>query len=131
MSFKYNNDIEERDRIIFGKRQSRSGWIRYFKELDADKLESLLKNNFIAPDDFYNSAPSAQEFLEFMKEYPLWRAHGYVTGGTTTAIHSDCGVFIEGIKRKRQLLIDTEEFDEYSKLFGEADEFLPNYCLFS
>ena len=46
-----------------------------------------------------------------MKEYPLWRAHGYVTGVTTSAMNSDCGVFIEGIKRKRQLQIDTEDFD--------------------
>ena len=99
--------------------------------MDADKLECLLKNNFITTNDFYNLAPSAQEFLDFIKEYPLWRAHGYVTGVTTSAMNSDCDVFIEGIKRKRQLPIDTEEFDAYSKLFGEADEFLPNYCLFS
>ena len=71
MSFEYNNDIEESDRIIFRKRQPHSGWIRYFRGLDADKLECLLKNKFIAPDDYYNSAPSVQEYLEFMKEYPL------------------------------------------------------------
>lgn len=65
-----------------------------------------------------------------MKEYPLWKAHGYVTDGNTSVTCSNRGVFFEGIKRKRQLLIGTEEFNAYSKLFGEADEFLPNYCWF-
>lgn len=67
-----NKDIEERDRVIFGKYEPseyHSG-IRRFCELDVETLEYLFEHEFIDPKERQNLSPTTQEFFDFIKKYP-------------------------------------------------------------
>ncbi len=125
MDFVFNKDIEKRDRIIFGKYRPEEyyGGIRRFENLGIERLEYLFKNRFIDPEDCQNLAPSAQEFLDFMRKYPFWEAHGYVV----EAKRPDYRISIEGIARET-VPDDPEELRAYLRLCGDADDFQPNYC---
>lgn len=120
-----NRDIKKRDRIIFGKYEPSEyhGGCRHFDELDIERLEYLLDNHFIDPDECQNLSPTTKEFFSFMQKYPFWEAHGYVT----SVDRSDYRITIEGIAREN-VPDDPEELRAYSKLCGDAEDFQANYC---
>src|SRR5574340_423244 len=72
-----NKDQQTRDIILGIEHQKAFGGVTHFVGLSLEKLEELIKGNFLRLDEKQNSAPTIQQFYEFMKRYPQIKAHGY------------------------------------------------------
>lgn len=130
MNNKLNQDIEARDKLIYGKYRAskyKFGNIQYFKDLAPKTMDILIKSKFADPDARKNNAPSFMEFYDFMNTYPGYKAHGY----TVNIDDDDYGVYIEGVE-KGQPTGSVEEFKEFMTLFGNCSSFNETtmYCWF-
>ena len=74
--------------------------------------------NFIDLEDNQNNSPTVREFIEFMEKYPDYTVMGY----TVSIDRDDYRVSLDGIE-KRKVVYSEEEVDDFSSLFGDADEF--------
>jgi len=110
----YNQDV--RDSILEITSKSYSGGIETYSNLSLGSLENLVSLDFIDLTDRQNVAPSAGEFLEFMKQHPNFKAHGYAVSKT----RPDYRVTIEGLQCSS---IDEKDLVDFQELFREADEF--------
>jgi len=110
-----NKDVNKRDQILFEENfdeSKYSGGIRYFENLILNKLELLLKEDFIDKDESQNSSPTTKEFLEIIKKEPGLTCHGYAV----SIERDDYRVSIEGIEGQ---LNDIKLIEE----LNDADEF--------
>ena len=127
MSKELNMDFARRDAIIGGKEQGIYD-IYHFQGLTLEKLELLFKENFIDGDDAQDSAPTAQEILEFMRANPRFTCHGYAV----TIERSDYRVSIEGVSLEEK--VTEADRENFTNLFRHADEFSCSssgcYCWF-
>ena len=115
--WKSNPDIRRRDTLIFGKYWP--GYdVKRFEGISVDTLETLIQEGFADPEEAQNCAPSTQEFLEFMRQYPGYKAHGYVISEK----RHDCRVSIEGVVKGRSCASD-KELMAFVAMFRYADEF--------
>lgn len=60
MFYTSRNIADQRDRILFGERydsKKYSGGIRYFHDLDYDRLKNLLDQKLADPEEQHNCAP--------------------------------------------------------------------------
>ena len=94
-----NQRAQERERIIFNspydKRLYAFGGIRHFEGLTLQQVEELLDKGYLKSNDTQNSSPTAQEFVDFVKESGLdYTFHGY----SVSPERDDCRVTIEGIE---------------------------------
>lgn len=90
-----NKDQETRDKILGLLPGSYyAGGTERVRQITLVQLEELIKNNFISLDDQQNSAPTVNEFYEFMKDHPEFTAHGYAVDKR----RDDYRVSIEGIQ---------------------------------
>jgi len=51
--------------------------VTHFRDLDLERLETLVSEGFVALDERWNDAPTVRIFIEFMRAWPWARAHGY------------------------------------------------------
>ena len=131
MFYTSRNIADQRDRILFGERyesKKYSGGIRYFDDLDYDRLKTLLDQKLADLEEQHNCAPEIGEIAEFLDKHKNFTAHGYAVSPE----RDDFRVSLEGV----------ECGDEYSKqdmldfveLFRFADEFSIDdtgmYCWF-
>ena len=118
--FGLNKDVKSRDEIIFGKFEPKRyvGGIRRFDGLSLKKLKQLVELNFIDLEDYQNNSPTVREFIEFMEKYPDYTVMGY----TVSIDRDDYRISLDGIE-KRKVVYSEEEVDDFSSLFGDADEF--------
>ena len=118
--FGLNKDVKQRDEIIFGKYEPElyAGGTRRFDGLSLKKLRRLVELNFIDLEDNQNNSPTVREFIEFMEKYPDYTVMGY----TVSIDRDDYRVSLDGIE-KRKVVYSEEEVDDFSSLFGDADEF--------
>ena len=110
-----------RDEIVFGEAQDWTqsmGGIKCYQDLTLSELENLIKEGFADPEETQNDSPSIQEFLDFMREYPFVRAHGYVVSNE----RDDVRVSVEGIEADRSD-VTPEFFRAFVQLCRYADEF--------
>ena len=94
-----NQQAQERERIIFGspydERLYAFGGIRNFDRLTLQQVEELLDKGYLKPHDAQNSSPTAQEFVDFVKDSGLdYTFHGY----SVSPERVDNRVTIEGIE---------------------------------
>jgi len=117
---RYNQNVELRDKIIFGEYdpEKYSGGCRKFDNLTRIQLTRLLKYNFIALNEQHNCTPPVKKFLDFMIKYPGFTVSGY----TISSERNDYRVSITGLKRNKGFY-SQEERDDFYKLFNDADEF--------
>lgn len=117
--FGLNKDVATRDKIIFGTESGVKylGGIRRFEGLTVDQLTELEEYGFLYLDDAQNYAPSVGEFIEFMKKFPEFTAHGYAV----SVERSDYRVSIEGVEKHGEAT--PEELEAFEDLFSDADEF--------
>jgi len=73
-----NKNYEIRDKIIFGDEKIHwVGGIAYFYKLSLEKIEILLKNNFIDLNSKHGESSTAEDFLNYMRRHSAL-ACGYV-----------------------------------------------------
>lgn len=89
---------------------------RHYTNLDAETLEKMIELGFADPEDKQNEAPTIAEFLEWMKENPSYKAHGYVV----TIKRDDYRLSVEGVDGCGK---DLEEIQRFREMFQDADEF--------
>jgi hypothetical protein len=89
-------------------------------------LEELLKGQFIHPEDRQNASPTARQFLEFMRKYPVAVAHGYAISPE----RSDYRITIEGLRVPAKD-VTPELRQSFSDLCRDADELTTDGDLYS
>ena len=126
-----NKDVQKRDTIIFGAYEPAkyTGGLRLFNNLDVNTLGKLLDEGFADPRERQNEAPSIKRIYNFMRQYPEYKAHGYVV----EAERPDCRISVEGVE-KQGGYENRKELSDFCKLFGHADELTADaagmYCWF-
>jgi len=114
-----NADEDLRNSIITGTTDKYPYGIIGF-EISLEQLEQLVRENFINLKDAQNDSPTAGEFLEFMRQYPEVRAHGYAQPLLDSDFYNAYRVTIEGLIYRGPVSNELEEaFDEFST----ADEY--------
>ena len=75
----FNRDVKRRDGILkeFFDKGNKYG---RFHGLTVEAMQQLIDEKFLDPEDSQNESPTAGDFLDFMKEYPFVKAHGYAIG---------------------------------------------------
>lgn len=114
-----NKDIVTRDTMIFGSfdREKYMGGVRKFSNLPCSVLMNLVTEDFADPEETQNNSPTIREFIEFMKKYAGYTAHGYVVIDT----RDDYRVSVEGIDKGGDA-DSIEELKEFVKLCRWADD---------
>src|SRR5574337_845840 len=111
-----NKDQKRRDEIMKLENPKYVGGLERFDELNAEQLETLLKENFLSAKDTKGSSPNVQELLEFMKTNEDLNAHGFVVSGD----RDDCRMVIEGVVFYGR---PSEELKEnFFEMFHSADD---------
>ena len=121
-----NTDQKRRDEVMGLDYPKYIGGLEKFEDLKVEQLETLIKESFVDQTASYNSSPTVQAFLDFMKAHEDVWAHGFVI--TTT--REDSRVVVEG------LLFYGRPSDELKKEFelfcvGAPDLRIENDELFS
>lgn len=93
------------------------GGVERFDNLSADTLQTLIDEGFADPDDTQNNSPSLQEILDFIREYPEFKAHGYAVSPE----RDDYRVSLEGVAGVVERSSDA--FSEFVDMFRDADAF--------
>lgn len=117
----YNRNVTLRDEIIFGKYEPQEypGGCRRFDGLTLDKLEQLIKDDYMVLSERHNNAPPVEKFISFMEKYP-----GYVATGYAISVNrGDYRVCVDGLEKPDGGYTTMDELDDFYKLFREADDF--------
>ena len=125
----YNYDDKRRCEIIgLSYPPKYLGGCQSFERLTLDKLQLLLNEGFIDPEECQNCSPSTMEFKEFLDAYPEATVHGYIVSPT----RGDYRVTIEGMEYhgevSKPMLADFVEMFRYADDLEYSSEYL--YCWF-
>ena len=107
------------DEDVFHGKDFRLHWFggtEPFTNLAVGAMQTLVELGFLNPESETNGSPTAQEFLDFMKKYPMFTAIGY-------AVHParrDARITIEGIEASAAL--DGPAVAAFTEFSQEADE---------
>ena len=94
------------------------GGVEYFHTLSAETLQTLIDEGFADPNYTQNDAPSTQDILDFIREYPEFTAIGYAVSPD----RPDCRISLEGVEGTVDL--KSEAFLKFVMGFRDADEFI-------
>lgn len=101
-----------------------SGGCCNFKGLTLDKLNLLLDEGFVDPEEQQNCAPNTMEFKGFLEAYPQATLHGYIVSPE----RDDYRVTIEGLEYEgevsKEMLFDFTEMFRFADDFNVGDDFL-------
>ena len=125
----YNYDDKRRCEIIgLSYPPEYLGGSQSFEHLTLDKLQLLLDERFIDPEEYQNCSPNTMDFKAFLEGYPEATVHGYII----SPARNDYRVTIEGMEYhgevSKQMLSDFVEMFRYADDFKFSDEYL--YCWF-
>jgi hypothetical protein len=114
-----NPNYKERDKILFGTTDVNYwGGSKQFTELSLEDLEKLVDLEFIDVEECTSYSPTVEEILEFMSEYPNFKAHGYAIAYE----RDDYRVTLEGVSHYGTYLTRDEEL-AFIYMFRTADDF--------
>ncbi len=88
-----SEQVARRAALLRNKNVEDLGGTQQFRGLDAERLETLVREGLADVNDKHNDAPTLDEFLTLLKREPRLRAHGY----SVSSARDDCRVSIEGI----------------------------------
>ena len=121
--FKYNQDYERRDDIIFGAacppEEEWAGGIRRF-EIAPSVMEKLIDEGFVDITDRHNDSPSIEDYMQFFRfvaKPELWKIIGYAVSHE----RDDYRVSVDGCETESNLNIS--DLTAFATLFRFADEF--------
>lgn len=118
------SDTDLREQLIFGRNYSpanyTAGGICHFDNLRYKMAAELVRRGFLSPEDKQNEAPTAQEFIDFMKQHDPdnWILIGYAISPT----REDVRVSIEGIESVRSL--SEHDMVDFLRVFRDADKLI-------
>lgn len=94
-----------------------------FSGMTYKTLQELVDKGYADLEDSQNDNTTLGEYLEFMKEHPRFKAHGYVVSND----RDDRRVTIEGLEAGQ---VTIKEVEDFIKLDRYADEFeaTQSYC---
>ena len=94
-----------------------------FSGMTYNTLQTLVDKGYADPEDSQNDSPTLGEYLEFMKEHPRFKAHGYVVSNN----REDRRITIEGLEAGQ---VTIKEVEDFINLDRYADEFeaTQDYC---
>ena len=86
-------------------------------------LKTLVDKGYADPADDTNGSTTLGEYLEFMKEHPRFKAHGYVISND----RDDRRITVEGLEAERVTIKEMVAFTDLDRM---ADEFeaTQSYC---
>ena len=128
MDFEYmsEEDFNKRDSLIFGNDKTEYfGGIESFgyqdhKGISYTTAEELMELGFLDPNDRQNSAPTAEEFVNFCKKYSQYESE--LIGYAVAPRREDCRVSIEGFIVYGVPEEDTKFLRDFEELTYYADE---------
>ena len=115
-------NVAERDKILnIITDEKNFGGVHYYTGLDVESLQKLVDLHFALPNDNQNDAPTIGEFIEFMKEFPRFKAHGYAV----VPERDDYRVSVEGLSFSANggEPLTKKEMIAFMAFNGTADEF--------
>jgi hypothetical protein len=115
-----NKDHQRRDEIIDSKSKKYIAGIKKFDNLDLQKLELLIKENFLSLSDKPNYGPKAEDFYKFVKSNPDFKVSGYAVSPE----REDYRISLNGVELKRSPT--KEEVIDFVNLFRLASSFKCN-----
>jgi hypothetical protein len=89
-----NTNQKRRDEIMKIEEPTYIGGLQPFEELNAEQLEALITEDFIAPTDSFKGVPKVSDLLDFMKQHEDMWAHGVAIGDT----RGDYRLTIKGLR---------------------------------
>lgn len=116
-----NKNVDYRDRIIFNEKYNAkkyAGGIRRFERLDLERLEELVKNDFVDLGERQNYSPTIEEFRFFLQNYPNYYLNGY----TASPDRDDYRISIDGIGADEAPATQPDTV-AFVQLCRDADEF--------
>ena len=87
-----------------------------FAGMTREALQVCLDKGWTTKDEAQNSAPNVGEILDFLKDNPAFKAHGYVV----TAERQDARISVEGVQASGA---PAEQVQEFINMFRHADNF--------
>lgn len=111
--FRYNDDWELRNQILGLKPQDYAA----FENVGLETLQRLVELKFLNPEETQNASPTAQEFMDFMSDFPQCSAHGYAISRK----RPDYRVTLEGLFCKAED-VTKDLRSAFSEEFADADE---------
>lgn len=94
-----------------------------FEGMNAKTLQLLVDKGYADPEDNQNGSTTLGEYLEFMKEHPRFKAHGYIISND----REDRRITVEGLEARNVTIKEIVAFTELDRC---ADEFeaTQKYC---
>lgn len=128
--FDYNMNMEERDARLLApdwmdadsaeNYTSRKIYsVRRFSNMDIETLEWMVGNKFADPQMRQGNSPDISRFISFMKEYPMFKAEGYVKHNRA----ADYRLTVEGIVYDGDEQLPPSAHAAFVRFGRGADEF--------
>lgn len=108
---KLNKDIKRRAEILNIPADCLKGGTRRFDGASVEQIELLIKENFINENSSHNGSPTNKEFLDFMKQYPSSKAHGFAI----SIDRCDYGMVIEGLEMDANSIDEIDAFSNFCR----------------
>lgn len=114
---KYTEEQDkERCKLVGVDTKNFFGGCASFSGMNYKTLQELVDKGYADPEDNTNGSTTLGEYLEFMKEHPRFKAHGYVISND----REDRRITIEGLEAKRVTIKEMVAFTDLDRM---ADEF--------
>lgn len=114
---KYTEEQDkERCKLVGVDDKNFFGGCSRFEGMNAKTLQLLVDKGYADLEDNTNGSTTLGEYLEFMKEHPRFKAHGYIISND----REDRRITIEGLEAKR---VTIKEMVAFTNLDRFADEF--------
>lgn len=121
---KYTEEQDkERCKLVGVNDKNFFGGCARFSGMTYETLQKLVDKGYADLEDSQNDNTTLGEYLEFMKEHPRFKAHGYVVSND----RNDRRITIEGLEAGQVTL---DELQDFINLDRDADEFeaMQSYC---
>lgn len=114
---KYTEEQDkERCKLVGVNDKNFYGGCARFVGMTYKTLQKLVDKGYADPEDNTNGSTTLGEYLEFMKEHPRFKAHGYVISND----RDDRRITVEGLEAKRVTIKEMVAFTDLDRM---ADEF--------
>lgn len=126
MDFEKYTEEQDKERCVLvgvDAKNFSGGGCASFSDMTYKTLKTLVDKGYADPEDNQNGSTTIGEYLEFMKEHPRFKAHGYVVSND----RNDRRITVEGLEADNVTIKEMVEFTELERHADEV-EATQNYC---